>query len=92
MYDTLLNDPVINGVLRAKSNGDNKGQAYAAQPAPTSAEQQIQFSVTALDGSTAARAIGLFGRRVDNNNLYFLRVLPNANASRVSRCTSGLPA
>lgn len=81
VYDTLLNDPVVSGVLKAKSNGTNKGQAYAAQPAPTSADEQIQIKLTALDTSSSARTVGLFGRRVDNNNLYFLRVSPNGSSN-----------
>jgi len=53
------------------------GQAYTVQPNPSSADQTVEAIISVIDTSNNTRPVGLFVRRVDNNNYYALRVWGN---------------
>ncbi len=80
---TATTDATIDAVLDVLSGGSDEnfvGQAYTAQPAPTGADQSIGFTLTAVDTTSGTKPVGLFGRRTDNDNFYFLQILPDTNA------------
>ena len=69
------------GVLQGGSgvSQNNTGQAYTAGPAPTGVDQTISFTLSAIETDNGNKPVGLFGRSTDNDNFYYLRVLPNDN-------------
>jgi len=80
---TATTDATIDAALdiaRAGSDENNMGQAYTAAPAPTGTAQIIGFTLTALVTDPGSMPVGVFARRTDNSNFYYLRVLPNPHA------------
>ena len=67
-------------VLNAGSDENSVGQAYTGSPSPTSVDQTISFTLSEIDTSPGTKPVGVFGRYVDNDNFYYLQVLPNDNA------------
>jgi uncharacterized delta-60 repeat protein len=57
----------------------NTGQAYTAQPDPTSVDQAISITLSALETDNNTKPVGIFGRRTDNDNFYYVRILPNGH-------------
>ncbi|MCA9401854.1 MAG: hypothetical protein KC713_09515, partial [Candidatus Omnitrophica bacterium] len=66
--------------LAGGSDENSVGQAYTAQPDPSGVDQDITFTLKALDTTTGTKPIHLFGRRTDNSNFYHVQLLPNTNA------------
>ncbi len=84
VYDTSPTgtDATIDatGVIRAGSDENQVGQAYAAGPAPTSGDQSISFTLKEIETDNGTKPVGIFGRWVDSDNFYYLQILPNDNA------------
>lgn len=59
----------------------SRGQGYTCQPAPLSANQTVEAILSLVDTGSAARPVGLFARRVDNDNYYALRIFSNGAPS-----------
>ena len=68
-------------IFQASQIQNNVGQAYTAQPAPTTANQNVSITLKVLDTTTSDRSVGIFARRADNSNFYHIQILPNAHAS-----------
>ena len=98
VYDdsTAATDATINAAIDAVSGGSDEnlaGQAYSAGPAPTSVDQTISFSLSAIDTTTGTKPVGVFSRWVDSDNFYYLQILPNGNAQdsiQLSKMEGGL--
>mgnify|MGYP003669514198 CR=1 FL=1 len=85
IYDTssATTDATIDASLDTVHGGSDQndvGQAYTLDPAPTGADQAISFTLSAIDTTDGTKPVGVFGRRVDNDNFYYLQILPNTHA------------
>lgn len=55
----------------------NVGATYTAQPAPTSADQDISFTIKGKPTDTGTRPLILFGQRADASNMYAVEIKSN---------------
>ena len=53
------------------------GQAYTAQPAPTSADQDVSVTIATVYNNNTPRLWGIFARRTDNDNFYHVQIVPD---------------
>ena len=84
VYDTGPGtDATIDAALDVVKGGadqNNAGQAYTAGPPPAGVDQTISFTLSTIDTTNGTKPVGVFGRRLDNDNFYYLQILPNDHA------------
>ena len=68
-------------IFQASQIQNNVGQAYTAQPTPTTVNQNVSITLKVLDTTSSDRSVGIFARRADNSNFYHVQILPNAHTN-----------
>lgn len=85
VYNTTGGEWVVyaaNGWVALNVDANNTGIATRADPSPSSAEYDIYVTLARGEGvnEKGTKPVGVFFRRVDNDNLYLFQQLPNAHA------------
>jgi len=70
---------IISNEVRGGENINTSGQAYTAQPDPTSGDQDISITIRDFEASSSKGAF-IFGKRTDNNNLYGVTFMPDGHS------------
>jgi hypothetical protein len=58
------------------------GQAYTAQPNPTSPDQDVSITIATDYNANYARLWGIFARRTDDSNFYHVQIVPDNYTSQ----------
>ncbi len=59
------------------STETGNGQAYTAQPDPTTPDQDVSVTIAVVHNDNSPRLWGLFARRTDNDNFYHVQIVPD---------------
>ena len=71
---------VIAAVDRARGGAgaaSTDGHYLSAYPAPSVAEYDVEMTLSLVNVNANPRGAGMFARRTDNDNLYFVQFVPN---------------